>query len=42
MIALDDEQRSVSAPDGRLLAAKGERVRLPKCAPNFRVSALSG
>jgi hypothetical protein len=24
---LDDKQRSVSAPDGRLLAAKSERVR---------------
>jgi len=26
-VALDDKQRSVSAPDGRLLAAKSERVR---------------
>jgi len=38
---LDDKQRSVSAPDGRLLAAKSERVRLSNTAPNFRARALS-
>jgi hypothetical protein len=38
--ALDDKQRSVSAPDGRLLAAKSERVRLSNTAPNFRARAL--
>ena len=30
----DDKQPSVSAPDGRLLAAKSERVRLPNTSPN--------
>jgi len=39
--ALDDKQRAVSAPDGRLLAAKSQRVRLPNASPNFRVRALS-
>jgi hypothetical protein len=38
---LDDNQRCVSAPDGRLLAAKSERVRLPNTSPNFRARALS-
>jgi len=38
--ALDDEQRSVSAPNGHLLAAKSERVRLPNTSPNFRARAL--
>ena len=36
----DDKQRSVSAPDGHLLAAKSERVRLPNTSPNFRARAL--
>ena len=40
-LALDDQQRSVSAPDGRLLAAESERVRLPNTSPNFRARALS-
>jgi hypothetical protein len=32
---LDDNQRCVSTPDGRLLAAKSERVRLPNMSPNY-------
>ena len=38
---LDDKQPSVSAPDGGLLTAKSERVRLPNTSPNFRARALS-
>jgi hypothetical protein len=41
VLAKDDKQRSVSAPDGGLLAAKSERVRLPNTSPNFRARALS-
>jgi hypothetical protein len=37
---LDDKQPSVSAPDGRLLAAKSARVRLPNTSPNFQARAL--
>ena len=37
----DDKHPSVSTPDGRLLAAKSERVRLPNTSPNFRARALS-
>jgi hypothetical protein len=40
--AMDDKQRSVAAPNGHLLAAKSERVRLPNTSPNFRARALSG
>jgi hypothetical protein len=39
--AADDKQRSVSAPAGRLLAAKSERGRLPNTSPNFRARARS-
>ncbi len=38
---MDDKRPSVSAPDGRPLTAKGERVRLPNTSPNFRARALS-
>ena len=38
---LDDEQRFVSAPGGRLLAAKSGRIGLPDTSPNCRVRALS-
>jgi hypothetical protein len=37
---LDDKRPSVSAPAGRLLAAKSERIRLPNASPNFRARAL--
>jgi BRCT domain type II-containing protein len=40
-IARDDKRPSVSAPAGRLLAAKSERIRLPNTSPNFRARALS-
>jgi hypothetical protein len=39
-LAKDDKQPSVSAQDGRLLAAKNERVRLPNTSPNLRARAL--
>jgi hypothetical protein len=39
--AADDKRPSVSAPAGRLLAAKSERIRLPNTSPNFRARALS-
>jgi hypothetical protein len=39
--AADDKRPSVSTPDGGLLAAKSERVRLPNTSPNFRTRALS-
>ncbi len=39
-VASDDKRPSVSAPAGRLLAAKSERIRLPNTSPNFRARAL--